>query len=349
MKVDKKEADILDRAIEKWQEEELIDPGLAVKLKDSYESTKGDYRTLTFYAFIAAVSCAILAFGALVLDEKWIERMRTYFAFSEFTIGFMFTALTVLFVWLLRKRKKSAPMAQLANESLSLLIALSASVAIAYFGKGFGQNERQYYYLIFAAALAFGGLGFLVQSRLLWTAMIAALCGWFAGYSFEAAVETKGLLYGLNMPLRLTLFCSVLLLLSIFVVKRIPALAYFHNNSYYVSWALLLFTAWFLSIFGHYDLNRWFSMKQSRVLFWAIAYTLFLVAALFYAIKKKDNTLRDMVLLFLILNIYTRYFEYFWDITNKGLFFAIMALSFWFVGRKLEQYRKHTNPKPKVK
>lgn len=345
MKVDKKEAEVLDRAIEKWEEDELIDTDLALKLKDSYESTKGDYRTLTFYAFIAAVSCAILAFGALVLDEKWIERMRTYFAFSEFTIGFMFAGLTALFVWMLRKRKKTAPTAQLANESLSLLIALSASVSIAYFGKAFGQNERQYYYLIFAAAIAFGALGYLVQSRLLWTSMIAAFCGWFAGYTYEAAINAKGLFLGMNMPLRLTLFCAILLLLSAFVVKRFAALKYFHNNSYYVSWALLLFTAWLLSIFGHYDLDLWFRLKQSRVLFWAIGYTLFLVAALFYAIKQKDNTLRDMVLLFLIVNIYTRYFEYFWDITNKGLFFAIMALSFWFVGKKLEQYRKHTDPK----
>ncbi len=53
-----------------------------------------------------------------------------------------------------------------------------------------------------------------------------------------------------------------------------------------------------------------------------------------------STSLRDMVLLFLILNLYTRYFEYLWDVTNKGIFFAIMALSFWLIGKKLEQIRK---------
>ncbi|MBL4678753.1 MAG: hypothetical protein JKY70_21555, partial [Mucilaginibacter sp.] len=34
---------------------------------------------------------------------------------------------------------------------------------------------------------------------------------------------------------------------------------------------------------------------------------------------------------------YTKYFEYFWESTNKTIFFAILALSFWLVGRKAEK------------
>ncbi|MCH5688495.1 hypothetical protein LWM68_32070 [Niabella sp. W65] len=56
--------------------------------------------------------------------------------------------------------------------------------------------------------------------------------------------------------------------------------------------------------------------------------------------KTKDETLRDIVIIFFLLNIYTRYFEYFWDHTNKGLFFALLALSFWLIGKKAEQLRK---------
>jgi len=56
-----------------------------------------------------------------------------------------------------------------------------------------------------------------------------------------------------------------------------------------------------------------------------------------------------MALLFLLLNLYTRYFEYFWDVTNKGIFFTILALSFWLIGKKLEQYRrKNANDQLKV-
>jgi len=53
-------------------------------------------------------------------------------------------------------------------------------------------------------------------------------------------------------------------------------------------------------------------------------------------------------LVFFLVNIYTRYFEYFWDRTNKGIFFAILALSFWFVGKKAEQLRNRGNSISKV-
>ena len=39
----------------------------------------------------------------------------------------------------------------------------------------------------------------------------------------------------------------------------------------------------------------------------------------------------------MLINIYTRYFEYFWDVTDKALFFIILGLSFWLIGRKAEK------------
>ncbi|PYM49677.1 MAG: hypothetical protein DME14_08055 [Candidatus Rokuibacteriota bacterium] len=33
---------------------------------------------------------------------------------------------------------------------------------------------------------------------------------------------------------------------------------------------------------------------------------------------------------------YTRFFEYFWDSLHKAVFFAVLAVSFWYLGRKAE-------------
>jgi len=44
------------------------------------------------------------------------------------------------------------------------------------------------------------------------------------------------------------------------------------------------------------------------------------------------------------VNLYTRYFEYFWDGMNKGLFFLILAIAFgftgWFLDRKTKSLQK---------
>ena len=60
-------------------------------------------------------------------------------------------------------------------------------------------------------------------------------------------------------------------------------------------------------------------------------------AFLFYGLQTKDVVAREFGITFFIIFIYTKYFEYFWDHTNKTLFFAILAASFWFIGRKAEK------------
>lgn len=336
MRLNNKDAALLDRVIEAWEEQELLDAAKAKQLRASYQSDEGDYKTLTFYAFFAAISCALLAFGALVLDEKWIERMRSYFSFSEFTIGVLFAGLCVFLVWYIRKRKQKYLNAVWANESLSILLALSTCIAVTYFGKALSRDSSGYYWLILGTGALFAIEAFLVRSRLLWACMIAAIAGWWASFTYE---QSDPFFWGMNMPVRLLLL-SLFLLGVHYLICRRSWLQQFLSVNYFAVWIMFFTTAWGVSVFGNFDLDGWFAMRQSRVLGWAIGYTLILAGLLFYAIKAKDKSLRDMVLLFLILNLYTRYFEYLWDVTNKGIFFAIMALSFWLIGKKLEQVRK---------
>lgn len=336
MKLTNKEASLLDKVIEQWQEQNLVDEPTAKNLKDSYQSDPGDYKTLSFYAFFAAISCALLAFGALVLDEKWIERMRSYFSFSEFTIGALFAGLAVFLVWYIKRRKAKYINAVWANESLGILLGLSTCISITYFGKAISANSDGYYWLILAAGLALGTEAYLIKSKLLWMAMLLALTGWWTSFSYE---QGHPFFLGMNMPLRLLVWSAVLVIVF-YVLRRRPWMEAFSEVSYFVIWIMLLSAAWGVSVFGNYDMEKWFTLRQFSVLPWAIGYTLLLAGLLFYAIKQKNKSLRDIVLLFLILNIYTRYFEYFWDVTNKGIFFTILALSFWLVGRKLEQIRK---------
>ncbi|MCH5597318.1 hypothetical protein [Niabella ginsengisoli] len=107
MRVNKKEAKLLEEAIEQWQKDDLLDNDKAGQLKHSISSYRNEFDSVAFYSSIAAVSCALLAFGALVLDEKWIERLRNFFAFSEMVIGVMFGALTVFLTWIAKKEKEN--------------------------------------------------------------------------------------------------------------------------------------------------------------------------------------------------------------------------------------------------
>ncbi|MFT4094570.1 MAG: hypothetical protein QM640_13140 [Niabella sp.] len=340
MRVNKKESKLLEAVIEQWQKDGLLDESKASQLKGSISSYRTEFDSLAFYASIAAVSCALLAFGALVLDEKWIERLRRFFSFSELVIGVVFAALALLLVWIAKRRNKKFTYATLANESFTVLIALSLGVSVAYFAKSLGSDIHSYGLAIFAIALLYGICAMYLHSKLLWIcALVALISSWGAQTYVWSSDSDHSYFLGMNYPLRM-LALGALMLLASYLFRNNIYFRHFYKLSWYASWCFFLLSGLVLSTSGNLSYDVWSAIRQGKLALWALTYTLLLIALLVYTFKTKEDTLRDIVIVFFLLNIYTRYFEYFWDRTNKGIFFAILALSFWLIGKKAEQLRK---------
>lgn len=333
---------MLDQAIGKWLQEGVVDEATAQRLRNGYTVREDNAGVLSVYAFIAAVSCGLLAFGALVMDEKWIELLRRQFGFSELIVGLCFLVLTLVLVYMSRRRRQRHPEAVAANEALSVTVVMSLAVALAYLGRSVGYMGGNYAPVLFIAAVCYGGLALLLRGYLLWITALLCLCGWWGAQTYSWSAGSAYFL-GMNYALNMTLFGALVWLLSL-LLKHAGSFRIFFRPTYICGLLMFLTAAWTLSIFGNNgSFESWLAMRQGRLWYWALLFTALLGGLLWYAIRSKDNTLRDICLLFLLLNIYTRYFEYFWDHTNKGLFFAILALSFWWVGKKAEQWRRKQN------
>ncbi|QRR03418.1 hypothetical protein [Dyadobacter sandarakinus] len=339
MELDKKEAEVIGNAIQYWQESARISPELAKELRGSYQLKNSNMDAVAVYSLIAAISCGLLAFGALVIDEKWIELLRKRWGFSETVVGVGFTALAGLFVYLAKRRQNRIGAARSGSETYHIAIVLAVGVAITYWTRSLGGFDGNYALPLFIAAAAYGGIAIFLRSTLLWTVMIIALAGWWGAQTYLWSQGGYRFL-GMNYPLRMTFFGLVIWGLSALLAYVRP-LAFVREVTYNIGIFLFLLAAWTLSIFGNYDdLAGWKVTRQSHFWFWAASFTLVLAGLIFYAFKYKQDTLRDLSLVFFLLNIYTRYFEYFWDRTNSGIFFALLALSFWFVARKAEKWRR---------
>jgi UDP-N-acetylmuramyl pentapeptide phosphotransferase/UDP-N-acetylglucosamine-1-phosphate transferase len=98
---------------------------------------------------------------------------------------------------------------------------------------------------------------------------------------------------------------------------------------------------WLLSIFGNFgNLEDWFKIKQTEIFYYGILSGLISVAFIAFGLRNKDEIAREFGITFLLINIYTRYFEYFWDRTDKAIFFGMLAISFWLIGRKAEKQKR---------
>lgn len=341
MELDKKEAEIVNKAIQSWEEDARISKELASELRGSFSVRNANVDAIAIYALISAVSCGLLAFGALVLDEKWIELLRKRWGFSENIVGIAFTFVAGLFVYLGRRRTLKTAGARISNEVYNIAIILSVAIAITYWTRGLLDGTGNYALPLLLAAIVYAGVAIFLRSTLLWVTAIIALAGWWGAQTHYWSGGNYRFM-GMNYPLRMTVFGLAVWAFSL-VVGKIQSTAFLKEVTYTVGLFLFLVAGWTLSIFGNYaDYEAWKVLKQSDFWYWALGFTLVLAGLLYYAFQFKQETLRDLCLVFFLLNIYTRYFEYFWDRTNAGIFFALLALSFWFVAKKAEQWRGKT-------
>src|SRR4051812_41176751 len=135
LEVDKKEADILQKAISEWEGNALITPQQANDLQKTWRVREADWQAITLYIFIAAISCALMAFGSLVLDEKWIEVLRLKFSLNDGIIATLFAGLTVFLCLHGYRRQQRHPAYSLNRELFWLLPVLSIGVSVVYLGK----------------------------------------------------------------------------------------------------------------------------------------------------------------------------------------------------------------------
>ncbi|KAA2239176.1 hypothetical protein F0L74_23505 [Chitinophaga agrisoli] len=341
LEVDQRENRLLQKAIAQWQETQLINREQAEQLQQSLHvrANNIEWQTITLYIFIAAISCALMAFGSLVLDEKWIEVLRKKLSLTDGIISVLFALLTIFLAYNGFRRKQAAPSFSLNRELYWLLPILSTGVTVVYLGKSLQYLGGNYGLFWLLATFCYGVLALAVPSRLLWTATLLCLAPAYVKLTYYITGDASWFL-GMNLPCRLFLLAVVMLALHRLALPN----RRYHSVGHITwagGWLLLLLSAWLISIFGNSGTwSEWQQLRQVRLIWWVAGYTVLCGGVVLLGIKRRDAMVRDMGVIFLLLDMYTRYFEYLWDRTHKGLFFTILALSFWWIGRRIEKWKK---------
>jgi hypothetical protein len=334
MELEKQEWKAIKKALDAWEAQGNITREKAGELRRTL-NLKTDNQQIAQYFFLVALSCILLAFGAIFINDKVLERLKLYFSLSNMVIAVLSATLAAIWLWYIR-RKHTKP-GSTTYEIYLVLGALLALIALTYTCKVIGFGDK-YTGFLFAAAVLLFGLSAMFRSRFLWVAGIAGLMGWFGAFSTLFNINNRFL--GMNYPVRFTVFGLLVLGAAWLQMKK--ALWVHTERITYVAGMIIFFTGmWGVSIFGNYsDLEQWSVVRQTQVLAYGVVFGLAAALSFYLGIKYKDEVARDFGVFFLLLNLYTRYFEFFWDSMNKGIFFIILAVSFYGVGRYIEKGRR---------
>lgn len=334
MKVSKKEAAFLEQAIKYWQGKQLIDAQQADKLRSSLNTSGFDWQGLAFYAFLFAITCIIISMIALLADKWLMQLLETVVEAPDGYKSLFFGLAAAGLFYAGLKRRKTSPQKVYSNEALFLFGVMSVATCLGYLGALL--DNTHYSLVILAATALYGVLGIWFPSRLVWIFALISLGAWF-GTETGYVTNWSDYFMGMNYPLRFVFF-GLALTAGSFVLKWHPATQPFFNTSYFLGLLYLFVSLWLLSIFGNYgSLESWYAVKQVSLIWWSVLMAAVSVASILYGLKFDNEPAREMGVTFLFINLYTRYFEYGWEHLHATLFFAILALSFWLIGKKAEK------------
>lgn len=336
LNLDRQESDFLESTISHWEKEGVLDAALAEKLRTSYEVKGFDWMRLAKYSFWVALICGVVAVGSLIVDDAVINWLKGLYNTPDIAIAILSGGIAAGAFILGRRRERLFPQQVFSNEAIIFTGVLFTACCIAYLGKTFDNGSGHYSLLFLASVAVYGVLAWRMNSRMIWLFALVSLGSWFGT---ETGYQTNWALYflGMNYPLRFVAF-GILLVAGCHVLRGRKWFAYFWELTYVVGMIYLFISLWLLSIFGNYgSLEVWWQISQISLFYWGIISAVVAGGFLLYGLKSKDVIAREFGITFLIIFLYTKYFEYFWDHTNKTVFFAILAGSFWLIGRKAEK------------
>jgi len=332
----KKQGNFLLGVIDKWAEQETISQETAASLRESVSIRSFDWKKLAKYSFWIAIICLVISISSVLADRILQELLAKLFFDVPDIVRCLILALlsaSVFYFGLIRRRKK--PDRIFSTEAIFFIGALLCAGSIFFFGKAVDTGSGRFSLLILLATLIYGVLGLTLSSKLIWAFSILSLGSWF-GTETGYASGWGAYYLGMNYPLRFVLFGIVLTSIS-FLFKHVHSLKDFSHSTYVFGLLYLFIALWILSIFGNYSGSSWNSVKQIELLHWGLLFAIAAIAAIAYGLKYDDYTSRSFGITFLFINLYTKYFEFFWNATHKAIFFMILAASFWFLGSRAEK------------
>lgn len=338
--LNKQDKELVDEVIAHWQEQGLVDVDKANQLRESIDEKSFEWKILARYAFWVALASLIFAVFSLFADDTLTLFVQKFFETPNVVFCIFFLALAVVFYFLGFRSKSRSPDNMFTSETLMLAGSFSTAACIGFLGRFIDRETHYFTFLFLLSIVVYAVLAVKLKSKLIWVFTLVALGIWFAT---ETALHSDWgwKFWGMNFPLRFTIFGMLLTASAVWIQPKIKIVKPFDGISFVIGLLYTMIALWGLSIFGNYSsFDDWTLVRQVEILYWGILAIVLSLALALYGLKKKDTIARDIGFVFFLLNLYTRFVEYLWDNMNRAIFFLLLAISFWLVGRWSEQIWK---------
>ena len=310
---------IIREELRQWLDESLISQELHDSLAARYREGSWDISVIIRWTLVLGaimLGIGLITFFLTIMDSKaLIAIVLTLLCGLSYYFGLSMT---------LRTGGRYYPK---SGNALIAVACLLLCGDIFVIGDILSTGSGHWPILLLIATAIYFGVAYWHKNTLVLVFALLGLATWFGTES--GYVSGWGAYYlGLNYPMRFALVSPLVVLfgylhekLRLFNAPEAFVKAYYSIGLLYVNLSL-----WIMSIFGNYgDMHIWREASQWELLVFALIWGLADVVIFVIGSRWQNRMFTGYAIVFLILNIYTRYFEFFWDEMHKSLFFIVLG------------------------
>ena len=313
----KKEKIIL-RELQDWLEEELITQDQYHTLSGKYELKSWDLSTIIRWALIIGavmLGIGLISFFTLILESLiLLVTVLTLLCGLAYYFGFSLIS------------ERTPHYYPKSGNALIAVACLLLCGDIFALGDLLSTGSGHWPILLLIATVIYFGIAYVHKNTLVLVFGLIGLATWFGTES--GYISGWGAYFlGVNYPMRFV-FVSPLVVLIGFLHSSLNVnvpesfiKAYYAVGLLYVNLSL-----WVMSIFGNYgSISSWYDAGHLELLFYSLIWGIADIIIFAIGSKYHNKMFVGYAIVFLILNLYTRYFEYFWNAMHKSLFFILLG------------------------
>lgn len=305
---------IILNELKKWFSSGLITKEEFDNISKMYERDYFDFRAIIKWILITGTIS--IALGVVFLVSVIVH--------SVYFLIFLFTLLAIsgfVFEYVIKKRDLHMPKTVKSIIAVSSIFLAGDIFVVSYVL--FPGNDNFSLLILIITTIYF----FIAYLKVNAVILIMALISLALWYGTERYYNISYLL-SINYPMRFALISPILIVLGFLNKKIFPKKYLIFTKVYYIIG--LLYTnvsLWLLSMFGR-DNRIIFLNKDHRSELLIYSFIYLIVDVIFFSIglKYKNRLFTNYAIFFTILNLYTRYFEYFFKEMSAWGFFMVLGL-----------------------
>jgi len=327
-----KVAYLLDE-LKKWRDQGWIDSEVHDKIASGYpEPSRWDLRLIIRWTLIIGaltLGIGLISLVILIVDSPYfLAFLLSAGALTGFAVGFS----------LLREKGKN-PLPKTGN-SLIVVACLLLGADVFVLAKILAPSGDHWTSLVLIISLAYGVIAYVFKNPVVLVLGLLSLGTWFGSES--GYVSGWGAYYlGMSYPLRFAVVSPLVVLAGYLHQRFLPGFSPFIKVYYGIGLLYLNLSLWMLSLFGASDdLQIGKAAAHLELALFGLVWLGVSVGSFVLGSRFSSRQFRGFGITFLILNLYTRYYEYFWDPLDKWVFFIVIGALTLGVGIFLERRQR---------